>query len=482
MVIKKPLARIILKRRSGVFKEGKMHAISAFFDLINEYLVGAFVPITLLLAGSGYLFYLRAFHIRHPLLLLRSMLKPQKKAEREGISPFRAVTLALAGTLGVGNLVGVASAITFGGAGAVFWMLVSAFVAMLLKYAEIVLAVRYRELRCGGARRGGAMYYIRVLFRRIGLPRLGAVIAGIFALFCILDSLTMGCVIQMNAVGTAFRGVFGLSPILTGAVLAVVVFLITLGGGKRISALTERLVPFMTLLYLVLSIAVLVLRREALGSAFRAVVEDAFSFRSAGAGIGGFLFSKAIRLGTMRGLMSNEAGCGTAPIAHAESSAEYPAEQGVWGIFEVFADTILLCTLTAAVLLVSYDRVALYGADSMMMTVKAYSTVLGVWSEPILALLVLFFAFATVICWAHYGRSALSYFTERKSVHIVYLILLSLSTFYGANAAPASIWTAADFAIGVMTLLNVGVIFAMRREVREETDRFLSLFKRKKIE
>lgn len=452
----------------------------ALFDLINEYLVGAAVPIVLSLAGCGYIFYLRAFHLRHPFLLLRAMLGRKEGKKADGISPFRAVTLALAGTLGVGNLVGVAGAIACGGAGAVFWMLLSAFLAMLLKYAEIVLAIRHRVTSESGARRGGAMYYIKAYFGRIGLPRVGAALAAIFAVLCILDSFTMGCVIQMNAVGTAFRGVFGLSPVLVGIVLAVVVFLITLGGGRRISALTERLVPFMTLLYLVLSLAVLILEREALPAAFRAVMEDAFSFASAASGVGGFLLSRAVRFGTMRGLMSNEAGCGTAPIAHAESRAEYPAEQGVWGIFEVFADTILLCTLTAAVILVSYDRVACYGSDSMMMTVKAYSAVLGEWSEPILALLVLFFAFATVICWAHYGRSALSYFSGRRALHIGYLVLLALSVFYGTNAAPTSVWTMADFAIGVMTLINVFVLWAMRGEVKGETVHFIQMCKIKR--
>lgn len=456
-----------------------MEEILAFLDRINEYLVGAAVPIVLLLSGIGYILYLRAFHLHHPILLLKAMLGPKKRKDTEGISPFRAVTLALAGTLGVGNLVGVAGAIAFGGAGAVFWMLLSAFLAMLLKYAEIVLAIRHRETLVSGTRRGGAMYYIKACFQKLGLPRIGAVLAAVFAVFCILDSFTMGCVIQMNAVGTAFRGVFGLSPVAVGGVLAVIVFLITLGGGRRISALTERLVPFMTLLYLVLSVAVLVLRRDALPAAFRAVMADAFSFTSAASGIGGFFFSRAVRLGTMRGLMSNEAGCGTAPIAHAETRAEYPAEQGVWGIFEVFADTILLCTLTAAVILVSFDRVSPYGDDSMMMTVKSYSMVLGAWSEPVMALLVLFFAFATVICWAHYGRAALSYFTGRKALHIGYLFLLALSVFYGTNAAPASVWTMADFAIGVMTLINVGVLWAMRGEVKVETVRFIEDCKRK---
>lgn len=442
----------------------------------NEMISGAAVPLVLLSAGVGYLLYLRAFHFRHPVLLACAMTRPSEKhgkTESGGVSPFRAVTLALAGTLGVGNLVGVAGAIALGGPGSVFWMLISAFLAMLLKYAEIVLALRHREVDEKGNRHGGAMYYIRDGFRRIGLPRVGVGIAAIFAVFCIFDSLTMGCVIQMNAVGSAFSGVFGWPSAVVGGVLAVVTFFVIIGGGKRISALTERLVPFMTLIYLVLSAAVLILRRDALSAAVSSVFQNAFRLDTAASGVGGFLFSRAVRYGTMRGLMSNEAGCGTAPIAHAESNTDSPAQQGIWGIFEVFADTVVLCSLTAAVILVSYDKVAVYGENGMMMTLKAYSSVLGTWSEPLFAFLVLFFAFATVVCWAHYGASALAYFTKRRIFHIIYIAAFSVAVFLGTNAAPSSVWIISDFALGVMTVLNVTVLWGMRREVKAETLHFL---------
>lgn len=442
-------------------------------DRLNEGLLGVLVPLSLMLLGFTYLVYLRAFHLRHPVRLLRMLFSPKSLKREEGISPFRAVTLALAGTLGVGNLVGVAGAIALGGPGAVFWMLLSAFLSMLLKYAEIVLAIRHR-VKEAGKRTGGAMYYMRDGLARAGLPRLGMILAGIFAILSVIDSFTVGSVIQMNAVGSAFRGVLGRDPIPIGAVLAVLTLFVTLGGGRRISRLTERLVPFMTLLYLVLSLTVLVLRRDALSDALSLVLRDAFSFGSAASGIGGFLVSRAVRYGTMRGLMSNEAGCGTAPIAHAESALESPGEQGIYGIVEVFVDTILLCTLTAAVILVSYGELLPYAEDGMMMTVKAYSTVLGRWSEPILFLLVLFFAFATVICRAHYGRTALGYFTKGKTVHFIYTVLMAGSVFVGTVVSPAAVWSVADLALGVMTLLNVSFLYGMRREVKEETERLLA--------
>ena len=437
---------------------------------INACLIGVTVPIVLMVMGIYFTVYLRGFHLFHPLRCLSVMLRPRKDASRRGVSPFRAVTLALAGTLGVGNLVGVAGAIACGGPGAVFWMLLSAFLAMLLKYAEIVLALRYRVSVADGYR-GGAMYYILALFRRMRLPRVGQCLAALFAVLCVIDSLSMGCIIQMNAVGSALSGVLPFPRTAIGVVITLLVLAVTMLGGRRISALTERLVPLMTLAYLALSLAVLVLRREALPSAIASVWENAFRADSAVYGIGGFLFSRAVRYGVMRGLMSNEAGCGTAPIAHAESDAASPAEQGIWGIFEVFADTILLCSLTAAVILVSYDSLAGLGDDGMLITMRAYGAVLGRSAEMVIALLVFFFGFATVICWSHYGVSALAYLTSSPMLQRGYLLLYALSAFYGVLAAPSTVFALSDFALGVMTAINLVMLFALRREVKEETQR-----------
>ena len=449
-----------------------MHRIFDLLRIFVDRVLGGAVPIVLFLLGILYLLYLRGFYIRHPITACRMMLKGHTATKKGRTSPFRAVTLALGGTLGVGNLIGVSNAILLGGCGAVFWMVVSAVVAMVLKYAETVLALRHRTVHSDGSRRGGAMYYMKDCFSQIGLLRVGTVLAAAFAVLCIADSFTMGSMIQMHAVGSAFHGIFSWSPTVLGVVLSIVTFLVIVGGGKRISALTERLVPFMAVVYLVLSCAVLIIRREALPSVFSAVLKDACTPQSAASGVGGFLITRAMRYGTLRGLMSNEAGCGTSPIAHAESDTDSPAVQGLWGIFEVFMDTVLLCTLTAAVVLVSYDGSVTDASDSMMVTVKAYSTVLGKWCEPILAMLVLFFAFATVICRAHYGQSALYCLTKGKAARAVYLILFSASVFLGTVSAPDMVWGIADFSLSVMTLLNLTVLWMMRKEVKEETDRF----------
>lgn len=440
-------------------------------EFINTYILGMGVPILLIFSGIFYGIETNFFYIRHPMVMIRAMLK---KPDKDGISPARAVTLALAGTLGVGNIVGVSSAIFLGGFGAIFWMWISALAAMVLKYAEIVLAVNHRRVGKDGSYHGGAMYYIIDCFSNVRVRRIGYAVAGIFAILCIIDSITMGCVIQINAVSRAFLGVFDIPVVLTGIILAPLTAVIISGGAKGISSVTEKLVPIMTVGYIVMSIAVMVIRRDALGDAVGQIFAGAFSPKSTVGGVVGFVMSRSLRYGTMRGLVSNEAGCGTAPIAHAASNTRNPAEQGFWGIFEVFVDTIVLCTMTAIVIIISYDSVKIYGNDSIMMTIRAYSAVLGDWAEYFMCIAVLLFGFATVICWAHYGSECVRYLTRRKMFKWIYVAVYSGFVVVGAVAAPDSVWTAADLAIGAMTIINISVILRMRPEVKRITSNYFS--------
>ena len=438
-------------------------------EFINTYILGNLTPVFLMAAGIYFLFRLKFFYIRHPIKVLSAMLEKNKSA---GISPFRAVTLALAGTLGVGNIVGVASAIAMGGYGAIFWMWVSALLAMILKYAEIVLAVSHRRTDpVSGEHYGGAMYYIRDLFNCRGHELCGILLAGVFALFCIINSLTMGCVVQINAISRSFMGVFDLSPVLIGAATALVCVFIISGNAKKISGFTEKIIPVITLGYLGVSVAALSARPDQIGDAFRVIFEQAFDFRSAAGGVLGFMFSRAMRLGSMRGLMSNEAGCGTAPTAHAASDTNSPSKQGFWGIFEVFVDTIVLCTITALVIIIG--RVDGYENDPMMMTIKAYSSLLGEWSSYFICFSVLLFGVSTIICWAHYGKECVRYLSKSKTLQTIFIIVFTLFIFIGAVSAPESIWNAADFALGIMTVINVPVLCAMSGEVVVQTERFL---------
>ncbi len=442
---------------------------------------GGAIPVLLTLAGVFFLLYLRGGPFRSPRRMLRALLykKNGETVQRRryggallhrsgsGVSPFRAVTLALAGTLGVGNIVGVANALWLGGAGALFWMWVSALLAMLLKYAEILLAVAHRRTAPDGSHSGGAVQYIRDRFP----SRAGALLAALFGSLTVLDALSMGCVIQVNAVASALHGTLGVPLPAAGALLLLLALPVILRSSRAVSALTEYLVPIMSLGYLVLSVAVLVIRRDALGGALASVFREAFHPASAAGGGLGFLTSRSLRIGTMRGLLSNEAGCGTAPTAHACAATDSPASQGVWGIFEVFADTILLCTVTALVILVSFPSVRAWGDDAVMMTISAYTGVLGPWAKWFFCAAVFCFGYATVICWAGYGCEAIRSLTRRRLPLALYLLAFAVCIPVGAMLAPAAIWSAADFAIASMTAINLFVLLACRKEIRDETTR-----------
>lgn len=439
-------------------------------EQINSVLSGAAVPLLLIPCGLFFCFRLRFFWILHPARTLRPLLAPARRSG--GIPPRRALALSLAGTLGVGNIVGVSAAIYWGGPGAVFWMLVSAIAASALKYAETVLALRHRRTLPGGRHVGGAPYYIRDLFGAAGLPRAGAVLGGLFALLCLGNSLCMGCVIQVNAAAGALAGAWGTDTRVTGAVFALLALFIASGGLKRISGAAAGLVPVMSAGFFLMSAAVLILRADALPNVVRLVFSDAFSGRSALGGVLGAVFSDALRHGVMRGLLTNEAGAGTSPLAHAAADAA-PAEQGVLSIAEVTADTVILCSMTSAVILIGWDSAAVWGENSVMMTVSAYAAVLGSWAEQAISAAVVLFGFATVICQSFYGLECVSVLTRRspraeKAARAAFVPVFALTCFFGASVPPASVWGISDLTLGLMTLINVTALLLGRREVFAE--------------
>lgn len=444
-----------------------------FLEFCNTYVLGVSVPLLLMAAGVFFIVRLRAFPFFHPIRLMRAVIKREK---REGISPLRALSMALAGTLGVGNLVGVAAALASGGAGAIFWMWVSATLAMLLKYAETVLALRHRR-HAGSEMRGGAMYYMEDAFQG-KLTSVGRVVALIFATLCLADAFSMGCVVQVNAVASAMQGRWGIPALVVGGAVAFVVFIVGLGGAKSVSGATERLIPLLTVGFVVVSLAAILTRAEKVPVLLEQICSSAFAGETAGksvaGGVGGFLLSRALRFGTMRGLLSNEAGCGTSPMAHATSSSEDAAKQGCLGIVEVFVDTHLLCTMTALVILLAWDEVASLGDAPMLMTLQAYESLLGPWAGAFLCVAVLCFGMATLFCWSHYASEACVYLIGERSKRRELarrgcLLIYCAFCVVGAVAAPSEIWTVADFSIGCMTLLNVVVLCRMHREVEGAT-------------
>ena len=441
-----------------------------------ELLISA-VPIFLFGAGAYYIIKLKGFFIIHPKKTFSALFVRRGSGS---VSPARALSMALAGTLGVGNIVGVASALYLGGAGAIFWMVLSAIVAMVLKYAEIVLAVRYREAGEDGVPVGGAPFYIKVCFNKIGLNRLGAVLAALFSLLCVFNALTMGNILQVNSVAGAFEEAFGVPRLLCGVVLALFCAVVMVGGAKGIANLTAKLVPLITVLFVILCLAVVIARRERLGDAVYSIFSDALGFDSAAGGVlgyllsGGFLRSSGLRYGTMRGLLSNEAGCGTAPIAHATADTDSPAAQGVFGLVEVFVDTVLMCTLTALAILVSDAGFGggymAFGDNSMQCVQAAFSSVLGEWASGFLAVAVLLFGVATVLCQSHYGMPCVRYLSNSKPARVTYTAVFCGVIVVGAMAATGSVFALGDIALALMTYINLAVLIMMGKEVGRETD------------
>jgi AGCS family alanine or glycine:cation symporter len=402
--------------------------------------------------------------------------------------------MALAGTLGVGNIVGVASALYVGGPGSIFWMAFSGLVVSVLKYAEILLAVRHQRTGPGGTLSGGAHVYIFDSLARRGHPGAGRFLAAAFGVLCLVNALTMGSVLQINAAAGAMAeggGGFSIPPLVTGGAMALLCAAVMAGGSRRIAAMTEKLVPFMTLGYLGLCVAVLILRRERLSGAIGDIFRCAFAFaypdtsseghRALWAGLLGMITSQALKSGVMRGLVSNEAGCGTAPMAHATVRTDSPAAQGMLGIVEVFVDTVLLCTLTALCMMVSDSGIAPYGADGVSNARAAFTSVLGSWAGGVFSVSILLFAAATVFCWAHYGLTALSGLTGilghpewNRVPKLVFTVAFCSSLVFGSVAAPDLAWNMADTAIGLMTVLNLTFLLLEHREIAWETQRFLS--------
>ncbi|MBQ9735780.1 MAG: amino acid carrier protein [Clostridia bacterium] len=407
---------------------------------MGEFLLGGALPLLLFAVGLLYAVALRGFPLLHPVRTLRELT-------RCGRSSLRALSVALGGTLGVGNIAGVALALSAGGAGALFWMWVSAALAMFLKYGEIVLAVLTRKRGSDGTWQGGAMVYLRT---RGGT--LGRVAAALFCLLCVLCALTLGAPVQSNTAASAAFDTLGVPPVAVGGLLAALTALAVFGGFGKIASFCEKLIPLMSVLYLCLSLWAVVTHIESLPRALSWVVRDAFSFRAGGAGVLGFLSARAVRYGVTRGLLSHEAGAGTAPLAHvaAENTA---ASQGVLGMLEVGIDTFVFCTATALPLLIAYPD-GLPALGGMVLVNAAFSLLVGRIAPLLLAVSVLLFAYATVLAWCHYGKCAVRYLTSSGTAQTGYLCLYVALVFFGALWKEGWLWSVTDLAISLLTMLH----------------------------
>ncbi len=386
----------------------------------------------------------------------------RRSGREEGITPFQAVSTALAGTLGTGNIAGVATAIVAGGPGAVFWMWCSALLGMATKYAEVLLAVEYRIRDREGRWQGGPMEY---LARGLGMPWL----AGIFCLFCTLASFGIGNATQVGAVAQTMAQDFGLPPFLTGCALALLAGLVMMGGLQRIGAFTAAFVPLMALLYLGTGALVLVKNAAAIPDALSLIFRCAFTPQAAAGGAAGYTVRQAVHFGVARGVFTNEAGLGSAPIAHAGAAARGPVEQGCWGILEVFVDTILMCGFTALIIL-SGGELWRSGLDGAALTSAVFTAALGPLGGRVVSLSILLFAFSTVLGWGYYGERAIAWLTgERRWTVTLYRLCYLLVMVLAAPARLTLVWSLSDLLNGAMMVPNLIGVMALWRVVRGRT-------------
>ncbi len=418
-------------------------------EKINNILCGVILPISLLLTGVVFLFRLRLFYLFKPFLVIKSIVKSK--------GGFSSLAVALAGTLGIGNIVGVASAILAGGYGSIFWMWISAILAMGLKYAEVYLGMKYRR-RDENGYYGGAPYYIYEGVKEKHNENLAFALGSVFALFCTLNSFTTGNLVQTNAVSNLLP----IPKIVFGILFALLGFFVVCKGISRISKISSWLIPLLSIFYITLCIIILIKNIQFLPNAFKEIFSSAFSFRTAVSGAFGFTIKEAIRYGTSRGLLSNEAGCGTSPSAHASSKNESAFSQACLGVFEVFFDTLALCTLTALAIIVSPSKSVL---SPLSLILDVFYTNLGTFGKWGIIICCILFSFATISTQYFYGIESLSFITKSKKLKYLFSLLFFGITILSSLIPMTIMWHVSDFFLAIMTLFNLLALIYLRKKV-----------------
>lgn len=448
-----------------------LDAISEINSKVNGFVWGPPMLALLLFTGIYMTVRTRFFQVgkfgytmKHTLLAVFKDRTVTKTADKSNISQFQALATALAATVGTGNIVGVATAIAAGGPGAVFWMWVSAFFGMMTNFAENVLGIYYRRKNEKGEYIGGAMIYIE---RGLHCKWL----AVIFSIFCLIASFGIGNIAQINGISTSIQETFKLSELaaklslpgwipglVVGVVIAVFVGFVVIGGIKRIASVTEKLVPFMAIFFIVGALIVILINVKNIPSAFGAIFTEAFSFRSVGSGIMGYVIAQAIRYGIARGVFSNEAGLGSSVMVHSNSDVKEPVVQGMWGIFEVFFDTIIICTLTALAVLTTGAHEQ--GLEGVNITNYAFTSALGPIGGYIITFGIMLFAFSTILGWSIYGTRAIQYLTKNSRVaEYIYKAIFTVVIVVGSMSSVKLVWDLSDTFNGLMALPNlIGVL------------------------
>ena len=459
-----------------------LETITAVNQAVNSFIWG--IPAMVCIIGVGLLLSVRTgfLQIRKFPYAIRTTIGRifrRKDASDGAMTPFQAVCTALAATVGTGNIAGVAGAIAIGGPGAVFWMWCSALLGMCTKFAEVTLAVHFRERNKNGELVGGPMYYIKN-----GLGSRWQFLAVLYSLFGVLTVFGTGNATQVNTIVTAIdsallatgSGLNGILPtlnLIVGVVVAMMVAMVLLGGVKRIGSVTEKLVPFMALFYIVLALGVVVLNYRRFPAVLASIVGGAFDPQAVTGGAIGSVFL-SMQKGVSRGIFSNEAGLGTGSIAHACADTRKPVKQGMFGIFEVFADTIVICTLTAMVILCSGVPVGYGSAAGAELTISGFTSTYGGWSSIFTAVALCCFAFSTIIGWGLYGSRCIEFLFHTDKVVGPFLVVYSFVSILGATVDLGLLWSIADTFNGLMSIPNLIALLLLSGTVAKLTKEFFA--------
>ena len=450
-----------------------MEFIKTINDAVNGFVWG--LPMLVLLIGTGIMMTVRTgffqlTYFRHWMkntigaIFRDSHVTAHTGMDDKAISQFQSLCTALAATVGTGNIAGVSAAIVSGGPGAIFWMWLVSFFGMMTNYSENVLGIFYRRKNEKGEWCGGAMYYLKDgLGAKEGMKKVGMVLASAFALFCVIASFGIGNMSQVNTIAANMNNAFGVSNVIVGIILVILSAFVIIGGIKRIARVTELLVPFMAAAYVIGALIVIFKNIGVMPAVLASIFKGAFSMRSAAGGVVGYGVMKALTWGMKRGVFSNEAGLGSSVMVHSASNVKEPVTQGMWGIFEVFADTIIICSLTAFTILssglVDLETGTMISTSlSTALVSEAFSTVFGRAGTAFIAIAVFLFAYSTTLGWSEYGTRAFEYLFGTRRV-IIFRVIFVCFIMVGATMNLSLAWDLSDTFNGLMAIPNlIGVI------------------------
>ncbi len=455
---------------------GILDKIDSLIVWYNDYIGGFAVLLMLIPTGLYFIFKLKFLNItklRHSIMIVAG--KYDKEEDQGDVNHFKALTTALSATVGTGNIVGVALAIGWGGPGAIFWMWVTGFLGMILKYTECTLSHKYRRFNSDGSVSGGPMYYMEHGLRN-KLGGFAKVLAVIFAVAAVLCSLGTGNMAQSNSMAEALLGTYHISKYISGGIIALLALMVIVGGIKRIAEVTSRLVPFMAIVYFLSAVMIIALEYDRIPYAFAVIFRDAFTGQAAAGGFFGSAFLMTLLMGVRRGLFSNEAGQGSAPIAHAAAKTEWPAREGLVASLEPLVDTIIICTLTALMIILTgaweLDK------EGVRMTTRAMEIglnrigIVGIGQHIVSGGLMLF-AFSTIISWSYYGSRAVNYLFGEKYIKpygYVYGAFVFLGSIWGLDL----VWHFVDMVITFMTIPNLIALLLLAPIVVSETKKYFA--------